>query len=433
MPVLIIDTEGLGAFDEDENHDTKIFMLALLLWSLLLYNSIGTIDENALNNLSLVVNLSKSLQLSNKGGDDDLNELAKHFPSFLWILRDFSLKLEDEYKNQISPKEYLENSLKEKKGTSDQIESKNRIRRLIKHFFEDRDCSALIRPMEEETDLQCLNDKTDHNIRPEFISQLYKLRKKVFAKVKPKKLNGQFLNGRMVAELAMAYVDALNNGKVPTILSAWDFMVSEENQRSIRSAYEFWKKSAEELQKKLPISNTIIESTKIEVFKRAEEMFTRATISGISKEKVSESLTKIKLYIDERFQTVFIRNSSLSSEYVQKFFETNFRDAVRQNLRSDKYQCDEDYEKDLKIFKETFRSQFEGDDFEKYLDDILNKFNQRVYRDISSIKVRRCELEVAALQERLKRSEADKNNIKEEFIQERKKNSEKYDVIESEK
>lgn len=61
MPILIIDTEGLGAFDEDDNHDTKIFLLALLLCSLLLFNSTGSIDENALNNLSLVVNLTKTL------------------------------------------------------------------------------------------------------------------------------------------------------------------------------------------------------------------------------------------------------------------------------------------------------------------------------------------------------------------------------------
>ena len=58
-PIIIIDTEGLGAFDEDENHDARIFLLALLLCSLLVYNSVGPIDENALNNLSLVINLSK--------------------------------------------------------------------------------------------------------------------------------------------------------------------------------------------------------------------------------------------------------------------------------------------------------------------------------------------------------------------------------------
>lgn len=73
-PVLIIDTEGLGAFDEEENHDTKIFLLSLLLCSLLVYNSVGSIDEGALTNLSLVVNLSKSLTVSSKTGGAELLE-----------------------------------------------------------------------------------------------------------------------------------------------------------------------------------------------------------------------------------------------------------------------------------------------------------------------------------------------------------------------
>ncbi len=63
VSLLVVDTEGLGACDEDENHDAKIFLLALLLSSLLIYNSVGTIDENALNSLSLVINLSKQIQL----------------------------------------------------------------------------------------------------------------------------------------------------------------------------------------------------------------------------------------------------------------------------------------------------------------------------------------------------------------------------------
>lgn len=64
--MLLIDSEGIGAFDEDENHDTKIFLLALLLSSFFIYNSMGTIDENALNNLSLIVNLSKELQIKSE-------------------------------------------------------------------------------------------------------------------------------------------------------------------------------------------------------------------------------------------------------------------------------------------------------------------------------------------------------------------------------
>ena len=50
LPVLLIDTEGFGALDTDSNHDVRIFTLAILLSSYFLYNSIGGIDESALQN-----------------------------------------------------------------------------------------------------------------------------------------------------------------------------------------------------------------------------------------------------------------------------------------------------------------------------------------------------------------------------------------------
>ena len=43
--------------------------------------------------------------------------------------------------------------MREQKGTSDAIEKKNRIRRLILNFFTDRDCYTMVRPTEEEKDL----------------------------------------------------------------------------------------------------------------------------------------------------------------------------------------------------------------------------------------------------------------------------------------
>jgi len=61
IQVLVMDTEGLGALDEDSNHDVRIFSLAILLSSYFLYNSVGSIDENALSSLSLVINLTKHI------------------------------------------------------------------------------------------------------------------------------------------------------------------------------------------------------------------------------------------------------------------------------------------------------------------------------------------------------------------------------------
>lgn len=66
LKVLVIDSEGIGALNEDANHDTRIFLLALLLSSYFIYNSMGTIDENALQNISLIVNLSKEIQIKER-------------------------------------------------------------------------------------------------------------------------------------------------------------------------------------------------------------------------------------------------------------------------------------------------------------------------------------------------------------------------------
>jgi len=61
--------------------------------------------------------------------------------------------MEDNQGIKITSKEYLEKALTEQKGVTDKIEKKNRIRRLLKAFFKDRDCHTLIRPVEDEKQL----------------------------------------------------------------------------------------------------------------------------------------------------------------------------------------------------------------------------------------------------------------------------------------
>ena len=43
----------------------------------------------------------------------------KTFPTFLWVVRDFALRLEDLHGNEITSKKYLENALAEKHGCSE--------------------------------------------------------------------------------------------------------------------------------------------------------------------------------------------------------------------------------------------------------------------------------------------------------------------------
>jgi hypothetical protein len=71
LNVLIVDSEGLGGLDEENNHDMRIFSLALLISSFFIYNSMGSIDETALQNLSFVSNLSKHIKVKTQTSGDE--------------------------------------------------------------------------------------------------------------------------------------------------------------------------------------------------------------------------------------------------------------------------------------------------------------------------------------------------------------------------
>ncbi len=53
----------------------------------------GSIDENAIQNLSLIVNLTKNIQIKSDNDPEgaEFEDFAKFFPSFYWVVRDFSL------------------------------------------------------------------------------------------------------------------------------------------------------------------------------------------------------------------------------------------------------------------------------------------------------------------------------------------------------
>ena len=230
--VLLMDTEGFGGVGETQNHDVRIFLFALLLSSLFVYNSVGAIDEAALQAISLVTNLAREVQ---RGEEKELTEtdLEESFPEFLWVVRDFSLRLVDEGGRPLTSAEYLERALEPQRGNSDAAEGKNRVRRQFKHFFRRRDCVTMVRPVEREADLQKLEKLGEFELRPEFVKQLRQTRKLVLdrAKARPKKFQGTPVDGPRLLALAGAHARALNAGRAPCLESAWTYLLQSHNDR----------------------------------------------------------------------------------------------------------------------------------------------------------------------------------------------------------
>ena len=246
FPVFFIDTEGLGAYDEEVNHDSKIFLIAILISSLFIFNSFGAIDEQAISNLSFVLNLSKIIKFKNNIIFDENEKIFENFcPSFLWLLRDFSLRLEDKDGNPITQKQYLESALKNLAGSSEMIVEKNRIRTLIKNFFKDRDCFTMIRPVENEGDLQNMQHLENKFFRKEFLDECKQLKKRIFETTKPKQFFGKNIKAIMLIELIENILDSINQGNIPVIENSWKYVLTNE---AIKNSEDIVNKFAKEIE-----------------------------------------------------------------------------------------------------------------------------------------------------------------------------------------
>jgi hypothetical protein len=180
----------------------------------------------------VLVSISDVLRYAEAGGDSDM--LVDYFPSFLWLVRDFALKLKDENDNDITSKDYLENALREKAG--DKQKEKNEVRKVVKQFFSSRDCVTLVRPVVDESQLHAIDKIKFTELRSEFRNQMTAFKSKVFGELKPKRVMGHTIAGRAFASLLQAYVSAVNTGGVPAIHTAFHSMALIENQQTFEAA-----------------------------------------------------------------------------------------------------------------------------------------------------------------------------------------------------
>ena len=164
------------------------------------------------------------------------DELAQFTPSFLWLLRDFYLQLEESDGRQISAREYLETALADVPANSAGAKDKNSIRESIKSLFPDRECFPLVRPVSDESQLAHLEAVPPEQLRPEFRQGLSKLMEICFARAQPKRMGRTVLTGPILAGLVTAYVDAINKGAVPTIATAWQGVAESECRRAADEA-----------------------------------------------------------------------------------------------------------------------------------------------------------------------------------------------------
>ncbi|KAJ4977225.1 hypothetical protein NE237_002331 [Protea cynaroides] len=237
--LVLLDSEGIDAYDQTGTYSTQIFSLAVLLSSMFIYNQMGGIDEAALDRLSLVTEMTKHIRVRASGGMTTASDLGQFSPIFVWLLRDFYLDLVEDNR-RITPRDYLELALRPMQGGGKDIAAKNEIRESIRALFPDRECFTLVRPLNKENDLQRLDQISLDKLRPEFRSGLDALTKFIFERTRPKQVGATIMTGPVLAGITQSFLDAINNGAVPTISSSWKSVEEAECRRAFDSATEVY-------------------------------------------------------------------------------------------------------------------------------------------------------------------------------------------------
>ncbi|CAK7346497.1 unnamed protein product [Dovyalis caffra] len=201
--VFYLDTEGFESIGKSNVYDDRIFALATVLSSVLIYNLPETIREADISRLSFAVELAEEFY-GRSAGQDVAFEPAK----LLWLIqRDFLQgKSVQEMVNEAL--QHVPNS--DGNRNIDQI---NQIRDSLAIMGDNSTAFSLPQPHLERTKL-C--DLKDGELDPVYVKKREQLKELVATIIRPKIVQGKPLNGKEFVAFLEQILEALNKGEIPS-------------------------------------------------------------------------------------------------------------------------------------------------------------------------------------------------------------------------
>jgi len=328
--LIFIDTEGLGSTQRTATCDMQIFSLCILLSSLFIYNSMGAIDEMAIEDLHLVINLAQHLHARGAVGKGGGSGFVEFMPDFMWVLRDFHLRMADAKGGKITAKEYLENALRPVPGQDKQ----NELRAAIRQLFPQRDCAAIVRPCADEEDLRHVQRMPYEALRPQFRQEVEDFTRKVYSALRPKQIDGGPVSGPMLVHLATEYCRAINSNGMPQIKSAWAYAVQSQLRTSLKDAVQLYRAQMnDKAMNYLPMDENKLRELHRECKARALDVF---HAPGFSEEDATlrEHKAELMRRVKQLYDHVKMENGKTSQHQCEACAEELFRKKIEANLNT---------------------------------------------------------------------------------------------------
>nr|XP_048303097.1 guanylate-binding protein 6-like isoform X2 [Myodes glareolus] len=301
----------------DPKNDSWIFALAVLLSSTFVYNSMSTINQQALEQLHYVTELTELIRAKSSPNPDVIKnstEFVSFFPDFVWTVRDFTLELKLDGES-ITEDEYLENSLKLISGDNPRIQASNLPRECISRFFPKRKCFVFDRPTNDKELLCKIETVSEDQLDPKFQEQMRAFVSYIFTEAKIKTLReGIKVTGNRLGTLVTTYVDAINSGAVPCLDDAVTTLAQRENSAAVQKAADHY---SEQMAQRLRLPTDTLQEL-LDVHTACEKEATAVFMEHSFKDENQQFQKKLLELIDEKKRMFMLKNEEASDQYCQE-------------------------------------------------------------------------------------------------------------------
>ncbi|XP_037443839.1 guanylate-binding protein 4-like isoform X2 [Triticum dicoccoides] len=236
VSVLYLDTEGFESVGKSNVYDDRIFALATVLSSVLIYNLPETVREADISRLSFAVEIAEEFYGRVKG-----EEIAFEPAKLLWLIqRDFLQgKSVQQMVNEALQRVPNDNGNK-------YIDEVNQIRDSLAVMGNNSTAFSLPQPHLQRTKLCDMEDK---ELEPLYVSRREQLKQVVGSIIKPKFVQGKTLNGKEFVSFLQQILEALNKGEIPSTGS----LVEIFNKAILERCLKVYKEKLEGLRLPVPV------------------------------------------------------------------------------------------------------------------------------------------------------------------------------------
>ncbi|KAJ6392064.1 hypothetical protein OIU77_025929 [Salix suchowensis] len=286
--VFYLDTEGFESIGKSNVYDDRIFALATVLSSVLIYNLPETIREADISRLSFAVELAEEFY-GRSAGQDVAFEPAK----LLWLIQRDFLQGKSVQQMVNEALQHVPNS-----DGNKNIDQVNQIRDSLAIMGDNSTAFSLPQPHLQRTKL-C--DMKDGELDPMYVKKREQLKELVASFIRPKIVQGKSLNGKEFVAFLEQILEALNKGEIPTTGS----LVEVFNKGILERCLKLYSEMMAKLRLPLPEKSlqNVHESSKGETMKSFDEQH-------FGRHHAKKSV----MQLDEEIEKVY-KNFILANEY----------------------------------------------------------------------------------------------------------------------